>query len=216
MTKPMKPTGIFITLEGIDGCGKSTQARLLTQALRKMGHEVVLTREPGGTALGRRLRKIVLHTTSKVYPQAEQFLYLADRAQHVEEVILPALAAGKIVVSERFTDSTIAYQGAGRGLPREQLVGLNQISTGGLQPTLTILFDISPAAARERRESNGHSADRFERLEDAFHKRLAREYRRLASEEPARIKTVKASGTVQDVHEKVMNILYAEEIVHHH
>jgi dTMP kinase len=175
------------------------------RALKRAGYEVVLTREPGGTALGRRLRRILLHTTSKVSPHAELFMYLADRAQHVEEIIRPALAAGKVVISERFFDSTLAYQGAGRGLPREQLVELNRAATGDLQPDVTILLDISPATARKRMEAGGASPDRFERLEDAFHKRLAKEYRRLAEEEPGRIKVVNATNTAPVVYESIVS-----------
>jgi dTMP kinase len=200
-------SGIFITFEGIDGCGKSTQARMLARALRRLGHAVVLTREPGGTALGRKLRQILLHTTSSVAPHAELFLYLADRIQHIDEVIAPALAAGKVVISERYADSTLAYQGAGRGLPQQELQELNRAATGGLQPDLTILLDISPAQARRRMEASGASPDRFERLEDAFHQRLAREYRRLAQSEPERIKVIKAASDIAQTHARVMQII---------
>ncbi len=195
--------GLFITFEGIDGCGKSTQARLLARELRRQGHAVVLTREPGGTALGRRLRPLLLHPDSQIGPVAEVFLYLADRAQHVQDVIAPALAEGKIVISERFADSTLAYQGAGRGLPQARLEALNRLATEGLKPDLTILLDISPKQAKERK-SNGPRADRLERLESAFHARLARQYRKLAAENPKRIRLIKASGSVQEVHRKVM------------
>lgn len=205
--------GTFITLEGLDGCGKSTQARLLADELRALGHAVLLTREPGGTSLGEKLREILLNPQSKVSPDAELFLYLADRAQHVAEVVFPALKAGKIVISERFADSTLAYQGAGRGLPRRRLESLNRIATAGLKPHLTIVLDLSPAAAQARKATLPLPADRFERLERAFHQRLAQEYRKLAAEEPARIHLIKASGSIEQVHRRVMQALAKAELL---
>jgi len=199
--------GLFLTFEGIDGCGKTTQARLLARRLRRLGLNVLLTREPGGTSLGKRLRPILLHPKSKICPEAELFLYLADRRQHVEETILPALKEGKVVISERFSDSTFAYQGAGRGLPRKYLEGLNRLATGGLKPDLTFLLDLSPAAARIRKANHPRPADRFERLKGSFHQRLAEEYRKLAAKEPNRIRLIRASGSVQQVHARVMKAL---------
>ena len=203
----MKKQGLFITFDGIDGCGKSTQARLLARALKQMGYAVLLTREPGGTKLGNRLRRFLLHPDSKVCPEAELFLYLADRAQHVQEVIAPALAKGKVVISERFADSTIAYQGAGRGLPHKQIKELNKFAVGDVMPNITILLDISPAAARNRMMNDGEPADRFEKLAQSFHQRLAKEYRRLAAEESQRIRRIRAAGSSQQVHENIMEIL---------
>jgi len=204
----MQGKGVFITFEGIDGCGKTTQARLLAKRLRAMGHEVVLTREPGGTRLGRRLRRLLLHPESEVCPEAELFLYLADRAQHVKEVIAPALARGEIVISERFADSTLAYQGAGRRLPCDQIPPLNSLAAAGVKPDLTILLDIPPAAARSRKASSAW-ADRLERLGRSFHARLARQYRQLAAENPGRIRLIKASASIQQVHQRVMEVVCA-------
>lgn len=203
----MKRKGIFITLEGIDGCGKTTQARLLAKRLKQAGRRVLLTREPGGTRLGKRLRQILLHSESRISPEAELFLYLADRAQHVQEVIFPALHRGKIVISERFSDSTLAYQGAGRGLSRARVKALNQIAAAGLKPNLTILLDIPVRAAKERKANHPLPADRFEKLEPGFHQRLAKEYRRLAAEEPRRIHLVKAAGSIEEVHQRVIKAL---------
>jgi dTMP kinase len=203
----MKPNGIFITLEGIDGCGKSTQARLLAKKLRQMGYDVLLTREPGGTPLGKKLRPILLHPDSIICPEAELLLYLADRAQHVKTVILPALADCKIVISERFADSTFAYQAAGRGLPEKTVAALNRAATGGLTPDLTLLLDISPAAAGERRASQ--KADRLEGLEKSFHQRLAKGYRRLAKAEPQRIKIIKAAGSPEEVFGRILKAVTA-------
>jgi dTMP kinase len=203
----MKHNGIFITLEGIDGCGKSTQARLLAKKLRQMGYDVLLTREPGGTPLGKKLRPILLHPDSIICPEAELLLYLADRAQHVKTVILPALEDCKIVISERFADSTIAYQAAGRGLPEKTVVALNRAATGGLTPDLTLLLDISPAAAGERRASQ--KADRLEGLEKSFHQRLAQGYRRLAKTQPQRIKIIKAAGSPEEVFNRILKAVTA-------
>jgi len=209
----MKKPGLFITFEGLDGCGKSTQARLLARALRQMGYAVLLTREPGGTKLGNRLRRFLLHPESKVCPEAELLLYLADRAQHVQEVIAPALAKGKVVISERFADSTIAYQGAGRGIPHKQIRELNKFAVGEVTPNITILLDISPAAARKRMAKDAEPADRFERLAQSFHQRLAKEYRRLAAEEPRRICKISAAGPARQVHARVMKTLQESGLI---
>jgi dTMP kinase len=203
----MRRNGLFITLEGIDGCGKSTQARLLAKKLRQMGYDVLLTREPGGTPLGKKLRRILLHPDSIICPEAELLLYLADRAQHVKTVILPALEDYKIVISERFADSTFAYQAAGRGLPEKTVAALNRAAAGGLTPDLTLLLDISPAAAGERRASQ--KADRLERLEKSFHFRLARGYRRLAKAQPRRIKIIQAAGSPEEVFSRILKAVTA-------
>ncbi|NIM05075.1 MAG: dTMP kinase [Armatimonadetes bacterium] len=200
--------GLFITFEGIDGCGKTTQARLLAKVLKKAGHEVLLTREPGGTSLGKRLRQLLLNPNSKVCAEAELFLYLADRAQHVREVIAPALKQGRIVISERFADSTVAYQGAGRNLSRKRVEPLNRIATAGLKPNLTFLLNIPLSTAQDRKANHPLPADRLERLEKSFHQRLAWEYRKLAAEEPRRIHLIKAAGSIEQVHQRVMKALF--------
>ena len=150
--------GIFITIEGIDGCGKTTHAELLARWLSERGEPVLRTREPGGTALGLELRNLLLKPGRAIEPAAELLMYLADRAQHVAEVLRPALAAGQVVVCERYADSTFAYQGYGRGLDLATLRRLNDVSTGGLLPDLTLLLDLDPAEARRRIELGAESA----------------------------------------------------------
>jgi len=134
--------GLFVTLEGVDGCGKTTQAQLLADRLRASGHCVVLTRQPGGTVIGERLRELLLTPGNPIPPAAELFLYLADRAVHVAEAVVPALEKGCVVVCERYTDSTLAYQGYGRGLDLDLLRRLNEMATGGVSPDLTLVLDI--------------------------------------------------------------------------
>jgi dTMP kinase len=167
---------MFVSFEGLDGCGKTTQARLLSRALAETGVEVVLTREPGGTPLGEQIRDLVLHG-DHVAPWAEAALYAAARAQHVEELIRPALARGATVVCDRYVDSSVAYQGAGRELGVEEVLALNVTAVGGLLPDLTFLveIDIDTALARV-----GGKGDRIERAEAAFWPRVEAAYRALA------------------------------------
>jgi dTMP kinase len=195
--------GAFITLEGIDGCGKTTQARLLAEALRRRGRSVRLTREPGGTEAGAALRDIVLARDRGMPAQAELFIYLADRAIHVAQVVLPALEGGEIVICERYSDSTLAYQGYGRGLDLGLLRRLNDMATGGCTPDLTIVLDIAPPKARL-------DASRLDRLESegpVFAERVARGFRELAASEPARVKLVDGTGDIRAVHADVMRLV---------
>jgi dTMP kinase len=188
-------SGYFITIEGIDGSGKTTQARLLAEWLRGQGYEVCATREPGGTPAGQRIRELVLSPDYPIPPAAELFLYLADRAAHVAEVLQPALGAGQVVVCERYADSTFAYQGYGRGLDLDYLRQLNETATGGLTPDLTIILDLSVQQARM-----DHS--RLDRLEAGgvdFLNRVAEGFRELARQEPARIVLVDALGTIEQI-----------------
>jgi dTMP kinase len=201
--------GTFITLEGIEGSGKSTQLILLANHLKAMGKQVVLTREPGGTAIGDQLRKILLdpaHTA--LDPTAELLLYAASRAQHLSEVILPALAAGSIVLCDRFSDATVAYQGYGRGLDIELIRALDRIVCKGMRPDRTILFDIDAPAglarAHGRNASRGLETEaRFENEEMAFHERVRQGYLALARQEADRILTVDASPVPEEIHLKV-------------
>jgi dTMP kinase len=201
---PGPARGIFITVEGIDGSGKSTQARALALWLRERGREVVLTREPGGTTLGESLRALVLDDRAPVGAAAELLLYGADRAQHVEEVIRPAVESGHTVVCERFADSTAAYQGRGRGLDAKFVQALNRFATGGLEPDLTVLLELTPAVARERL---AETPDRLEREAADFHRRVAQGYRELARAHPQRIKVVDATGAVEEVSARAVQVL---------
>ena len=200
--------GRFITFEGGEGCGKSTQVRRLKEALEAVGVEVVLTREPGGTTLAEEIRRLIKdQPVDPPCDRSELLLFLAARAQLVRNVIRPALAAGKWVVSDRFSDSTIAYQGYGRGLSLAFIASANDFACEGLRPDLTLLLDARPetAAARLRgREAATHTAaDRIERAGDEFHARLRKGFAELAKAEPGRILTIDANGTPDEVWEKV-------------
>ena len=199
---------IFITLEGIEGTGKSTQASRLAKRLRSEGYQCVLTREPGATAIGKQIRRIVLSPENHgLCPESELGLYFSDRAQHLREVVWPALEAGKLVVSDRFTDSTLAYQGYGRGLSLRMIRSLDRIMTGSFRPHLTLLLDFSAEEGlRRARRRNTESVvrgkeGRFEEEELAFHNRVRRGYAKIAKREPERYVTVSAVGTAAEVHE---------------
>jgi dTMP kinase len=201
---------MFVTFEGIEGSGKSTQIGLLAQALAERGLAATVTREPGGSRLGRTLRAILLSTESRdLTSRAELFLYLADRAQHVASVIRPALAAGEVVLCDRFADSTVAYQGHGRGLDLELLHGLNQAAVDGTWPGLTVLLDLDAATglararARNREAGSCASEGRFEAEALAFHDRVRRGYHALAAAEPGRFVTIAADRDVAAVAREV-------------
>jgi dTMP kinase len=184
--------GFFITFEGIEGCGKSTQVRLAAEGLARAGHEVVVTREPGGCPIADAIRAILLDARNcDMVPMAELLLYAAARAQHVAEVIEPALAAGKIVLCDRFTDSTLAYQGFGRKLDRELISRLNAMAAGSIKPDLTLVLDcpVEMGLARAMARINASSAAREERFEQEsllFHERIRDGFLSLAAAEPAR------------------------------
>ncbi|HSE98752.1 MAG TPA: dTMP kinase [Blastocatellia bacterium] len=208
--------GLFITLEGIDGCGKSTQHTLLVESLRKRGLDPLATREPGGTGVGEDIRSMLSTYSTSLAPSTELLLIVAARAQHVEEVIRPALAAGRIVISDRYTDSTVVFQGYGRGLDLVLIDEMNRFATGGLRPDLTILFDLETGVARRRldvRDSDSRSdspdteMSYFDREETAFHERVREGYLKIAAAEPERFKIVDASGAIEGSHEQVMSIV---------
>ncbi len=204
--------GRFITFEGGEGCGKSTQVRRLKEALEAEGHEVLLTREPGGTRLSELIRGLLKdEREDPPCDRAELLLFLAARAQLVRNVIRPALDAGTWVVSDRFSDSTFAYQGYGRGLPLDVLRLANDFACEGLRPDLTVLLDVdtetSRARLRKREAATNTTADRIEQAGDAFHARLRQGFLEMAAQEPNRIVTIEASGTPDEVWEKVWKSL---------
>ena len=204
--------GKFITFEGGEGCGKSTQVKRLKEALEKTGVEVLLTREPGGTWLSEEIRHLIKdQTTDAPCDRSELLLFLAARAQLVKNVIRPALEAGKWVVSDRFSDSTIAYQGYGRGLPLDILKDMNNFACEGLKPDLTLLLDVTPATSHarmhQREEATNTTSDRIELAGDEFHRRLRRGFAELAKVCPERIVTIDANGTVDEVWENVWKLM---------
>jgi len=206
--------GTFITFEGIDGSGKSTQLRLLNNYLRANGRFPLVTREPGGTPVGLRLRAALLDASEEVDPLTELLVFAADRAQHVRRVIQPALAAGQVVISDRYADATVAYQGAGRGFSPELIREIVQLATEGLKPDLTVLFDVSinESTTRTTRRSTGKSTSKSGRdrldIEDAdFHGRVRDAYLQIAQAEPDRVKVIDSSGPVEITHERVKSLI---------
>ncbi len=200
--------GYFITFEGADGCGKTTQIQLIKEYLDKKNIENILTREPGGSDLGVHLRKILLHYENPVSNIAETFLYLADRAQHIEYKIKPALESGKIVLCDRHTDSTIAYQGYGREQNIDEIKHLNSIATAGVIPDLTIVFDIDTEIAQKRLQGE---KDRLEAEGIEFHKKLRHGYLEIAKNDPKRVKVIDANKSIERVFSDTIKVM--EEIL---
>ena len=206
--------GTFITFEGLDGCGKSTQLEKLADKLRAHGLEVTTTREPGGTAIGERIRTLLLDTrVLGLKPMAELALMFASRAQHLDEIILPALTAGHIVLCDRFTDSSEAYQGGGRQLGSQAIVDFDRVLCGNVKPDLTILMDCDVNASVERarrrnRERTGSSDEsRFERENRAFFSRVHAAYHEIARREPERVAVVDARGTPEETHATILAVV---------
>lgn len=189
-------TGLFITLEGGDGSGKSTQLGLLVKWLEESGHTVVVSREPGGTELGLELRDIVLHRRGEMAPRAEALLYAADRAQNIATKVRPALERGDIVVQDRYLDSSVAYQGAGRVLGGDEVRDVSLWATGGLLPDLTVLLDLDESAGRSRLDGARTKYDRLEAEEQDFHGRVRDAYLELAAAEPERFLVIDASQDI--------------------
>ncbi len=203
--------GCFITFEGLDGSGKTTQMRLLAQALERQGHSVLSTRQPGDTALGERIRALLLDSkTADVAPMAEMALMFADRAQSIREIISPALTAGKIVLCDRFTDSTEAYQGGGRELGSEPVLALHRLLCGNLQPDLTLLLlpDLDACLARARNRKSPtldpESADRFERENRAFYQKVLLKYQELAVRDSHRIVVFADDLPIEPLHQRIL------------
>lgn len=204
-TQEKEYPGTFVTLEGPEGAGKTTQVKLLSKQLTKLGVPHIVTRDPGGTPLGKQVRRILLTPGISVAPMTELLLYQADRAQHVAEVIRPALEEGKLVLCDRFIDSSIAYQGYGRSIDIKLIRQLNELSTGGLKPVLTILFDIQSADGLSRLHPGGH--DRIEREALDFHTRVREGYHALAEEEPKRWRILDAAKPLSTVQVEFTKIL---------
>jgi dTMP kinase len=211
--------GKFITFEGLDGSGKSTQLEKLARSLRAHGLSVTVTREPGGTITGEKIREVILHSaTSGLSPFAEMALMFASRAQHIQEVILPALAEGRIVLCDRFTDSTEAYQGGGRKLGTKPVLHLHEILCGNLRPDLTILLDneVAFSVERARRRNNKHNGgrsekdkdeNRFEQESRGFFGRVRHAYLAIAAREPHRMYVINARGTPSETHAVIMELI---------
>ena len=218
MIPQMSRRGKFITFEGLDGSGKSTQLRRLAAVMRAAGHKVVETREPGGTLTGEKIRRVLLDSgTAGLAPLAEMALMFASRAQHIAEVIEPGLSAGAIVLCDRFTDSTEAYQGSGRRLGSEAVRELHRVLCGNLQPDLTILLDSNAASSvnRARRRNQraskaggrGHDENRFESETRAFFGRVRDGFAAIAKREPARVVMVDARGTPGQTHQRILEVV---------
>ena len=195
---------LFITFEGADGCGKTTQIELLNKYLQENGFQTLVTRDPGAKGLGVKLREILLNYNGEVSPNCESFLFLADRAQHVDCVIKPALNDGVIVLCDRHTDSTVAYQGYGRKLDIEQIKKLNEIAVNGLKPDLTIVFDIDIETSMQR---VGKTKDRMESAGMDFFNRVRNGYLAIANEEPNRVKVINSADTIEDIHNQVVKLV---------
>jgi len=199
--------GFFISFEGIEGIGKSTQARLLSEYLAKKGRKTVLTEEPGGTPISLQIRKALLSTKHKEMDYlTELLLYNAARIQHIKERIAPELAKGKIVITDRFSDSTVAYQGYGRGISLKLIDSLDRLATGGMRPDLTILLDLDVETGLMRNKKI-NKRDRLELEDVKFHERVREGYLRLAAKEPKRIKVVKASKKIEEIHREIVRIV---------
>ena len=193
--------GKFITLEGIDGAGKSSHLEFLVEKVRARGHEATLTREPGGTSAGEKMREIVLHAAMGA--KAEALMMFAGRAEHVAAVIEPALVVGRCVVCDRFSDATYAYQCCVRGLPREFVVGLERLVHPGLQPDATFLFDLDPALAYERQRERQRASDKFESEKEDFFRRVRDSYLERAREHSRRFHLIDASGSQAQVRDRL-------------
>jgi len=204
--------GKFIVFEGVDGSGKTTQLKLLGERLEQRGYRVLYTREPGGTPVGEAVRKILLDPKhNELNPVAESLLYAAARAQHVAQVIKPALLEGQIVLCDRFVDSSLAYQGFARGLSIELLDKINELATAGLRPDLVLLLDFVSAAGLERIAGAGRAADRIEQESLAFHRKVRDGYLTLARRDPQRYRVIDANGTIEQIHRDILG--FVEEIL---
>ena len=195
--------GLFISLEGIDGVGKSTQSDLLEEFLRSAGREVIRTFEPGGTELGQEIRHLLLHRKGDVTPRAEALLYAADRAHHVATKVRPALERGEVVITDRYLDSSVAYQGAGRALQADDVRAISMFAVEGLLPDLTILLDLDASAAAARRNTTGEAPDRLEREKIEFFEAVRQSFLDMAAADPKRWLVIDARQTVEQMQEQI-------------
>lgn len=193
--------GLFITFEGADGCGKTTQLMLLAKYLKAQGREVVVTREPGARGLGEKIREILLNYDGEVSSRAEAFMFLADRAQHIDVIVNPAIKSGKIVLCDRHTDSSVAYQGYGRRLDIDEIKRLNSIATNSKKPDMTLIFDIDVETSMAR---VGDTKDRMESAGIEFFNRVRNGYLEIAKQEPNRVKVLDASKSIEEIHKNVI------------
>lgn len=196
--------GLFITFEGADGCGKTTQLNMLAKYLTDKGYDVVVTREPGAKGLGEKVREILLNYEGEVSDRCESFLFLADRAQHIDMLVNPAVEAGKIVLCDRHTDSSLAYQGYGRGLSVERINMLNRLAVNNRYPDLTIVFDVDIETSLAR---VGNEKDRMESAGAEFFNRVRLGYLEIAKNEPERVKVVDAKNTIDEIHKDVVSLV---------
>lgn len=199
-------TGLFITVEGIDGAGKTTHVQWLREYFDRRGRVVIATREPGGTSLGEALRGLLLDSRYPIHPETEALLMFAARREHLDQVILPALAQGQVVLCDRFTDATFAYQGWGRGVSPARLEILERWVQGGLQPNLTLFFDVPVRVARERIGSD-QAQDRFEREQAEFFERARSGYLDRAARDPQRFRVIDATQSIADIQKVLENIV---------
>ncbi len=201
--------GLFVTFEGVEGCGKSTQTGRLVAWLRERGYEVVLTREPGGTPLGERLRDALLDVGGSMVAETELFLYLASRAEHTAEIILPAIERGSVVISDRYADASVAYQGGGRRLGADLVRSLNQVATRSVKPDVTFLLDLDPEEGLTRLDgrASGRARDRIERETIEFHQRVREAYLAEAEREPERFVVIDACEDVETIARKIPAVL---------
>ena len=204
----MTDRGLFITFEGTDGAGKTTQIERLTADLRQAGYDVCLTREPGGTPISEQIRDMLLNPDhSEMAATTELLLYAASRAQHVSEVIKPALEAGKVVISSRFADATVVYQGYGRGLDLERISRLNRIATDGVTPDVTFVLDLPVEIGLQRVQNSRGGLDRLEREKIEFHRRLREGYQTIARQEPQRLKIIDAQVSPEQVYTQIQEAI---------
>ena len=208
--------GLFIAFEGGDGAGKSTQAARLAEALQSQGHTVLRTREPGGTPIGEKLRSLVLdHGHGHIDAHTEALIFAASRAAHATQVIRPALERGEIVLTDRYIDSSVAYQGAGRGLGEDAVLSLNEWATSGLQPHLTVLLDVEPAVGRRRRTAGEAAEDRLESEADDFHTRIRDAFLELARSRPGSYLVLPAHHSVGELAEQILERVESLLAAHH-